>query len=212
MYQNITFSLKVAKRKYFRFDTLRWFFSGFKSPSPQWVKVQLLIRNMIPDGEWIETGTYLGDTTRMLAKHSKLVTSIEPSRALFEFASFRLRKKSNVQLRLGSSEEIFCTSLRQSGPKLNIWLDGHYSGDVTFQGAIDTPVILELDSIHQELKRFDEIKVFIDDVRCFSNNIDEGNGYPKLDFLVSWANLNGFSWAIEHDIFMATRRRSLKTA
>ncbi len=212
MHQKLIFCLKVAKRKYFRFETLRWALSGFKSPSPQWVKVQLLIRNMIPDGEWIETGTYLGDTTRRLAKHSKLVTSIEPSRELFEFASFRLRKKSNVQLRLGSSEEIFCSSLMLSGPKLNIWLDGHFSGDVTFQGATNTPIILELDSIHSELSRFDEIKVFIDDVRCFYNDLDQGNHYPKLDFLVNWAHLNGFSWTIEQDIFIATRRRSLDTA
>lgn len=162
---------------------------------------------MIPGAEWIETGTYLGDTTRVLARHSKLVTSIEPSHELFEFARFRLRYKKNIHLRLGSSETIFYDSLCQSGPILNIWLDGHFSGDVTFQGVNDTPVILELESIHQVIDRFEEIKVFIDDARCFYHDLDKGNDYPKLDFLISWARLNGFSWKIEQDIFIATRKR-----
>lgn len=204
MNRKFVLMLKVIKRKYFRFDTLRWFVGGFDSPSPQWVKIRYLTSHMIPDGEWIETGTYLGDTTKELATRSKSVTTIEPSQNLYNFAKFRLRRKKNIRLRNGSSEELFHECLKQAGPKLNIWLDGHFSGDITFKGVTNTPVTSELDYITQELMRFKAVKVFIDDVRCFYHNLGDGNDYPKLGFLINWAEDNGFKWSIEQDIFTAT--------
>ena len=165
---------------------------------------------MLPNCEWIETGTYLGDTTKVLAKNSKAVTSIEPSGELFEFASFRLGSKRNIKLLNGSSEELFHDSLKQSGPRLNIWLDGHFSGDITFQGKTNTPVIYELTAISKELNRFDELKVFIDDVRCFYHDMDEGNDYPKLEYLLNWARANGFRWKIDQDIFILSYKAPLK--
>lgn len=160
--------LKVLKRKFFRFDTLRWLLSGFKSPSPQWVKTKLFLSQMIPGATWLETGTYLGDTTRRLATKSEFVITIEPSKDLYDFAIWRLRRMKNVRLLLGTSEELFYKSLLDvEKPSLNIWLDGHYSGDVTFNGASVTPIASELQAIHKASDKFDEIKVFIDDIRCF---------------------------------------------
>ncbi len=72
--------LKVLKRKFFRFDTLRWLLSGFKSPSPQWVKTRLLLSQMIPGATWLETGTYLGDTTMRLAKNLNLSSQLNQAK------------------------------------------------------------------------------------------------------------------------------------
>jgi hypothetical protein len=196
--------LKVIKRGFFRFDTLRWLLRGFKSPSPQWVKIRLLLSQMIPGVTWLETGTYLGDTTRNLAKKSELVLTIEPSKELHDFASWRLRRKKNVRLLLGTSEEHFYQSLLDVEKRsLNIWLDGHYSGDVTFKGASNTPIVSELWAISKALDRFDAVKVFIDDTRCFYHDVGEENDYPGLQYLVDWARESGFCWHIEQDIFIA---------
>ena len=196
--------LKVLKRRFFRFDTLRWLFRGFKSPSPQWVKIKLLLSQMIPGATWLETGTYLGDTTRKLAKKSEFVITIEPSKEIYEFASWRLSRKKNVRLLLGTSEELFYKCLLEvENRSLNIWLDGHYSGDVTFKGTSVTPIVSELQDINKASDRFDEIKVFIDDIRCFYHNAGEENDYPDLQFLIDWARESGFKWHIQQDIFIA---------
>ncbi len=210
MKKRLAYGLKVMKRRYFRFDTLRWIGTGFKSPSPQWVKVKLLTSSMISNGEWLETGTYLGDTTNVLSKHANRVTTIEPSRELFNFSRLRLKTKRNIAFHNGSSEELFHECLLKSGPRLNIWLDGHFSGDITFKGKTNTPIICELNAISQELERFEEIRIFIDDVRCFYHDMNEGNDYPKLDFLIAWARENGFKWRIEQDIFIAEFESPLK--
>ena len=200
----VRLGLKVVKRKFLRFDTLRWFLSGFKSPSPQWVKTKLLLSQMIPGATWLETGTYLGDTTMRLAKKSECVITIEPSKDIFDFASWRLRRKKNVRLLLGTSEELFYKSLLDVEKRsLNLWLDGHYSGDVTFKGVSNTPIVSELWAISQALDRFEAVKVFIDDIRCFYHDVGEENDYPGLQFLIDWARESGFNWRIEQDIFIA---------
>ena len=95
------------KRRYFRFDTLRWIGTGFNSPSPQWVKVKLLTSIMISNGEWLETGTYLGDTTNVLSKHANRVTTIEPSWDLFNFSRLRLKTKKTLPFTMGQAKSFF---------------------------------------------------------------------------------------------------------
>ncbi len=196
--------MKMLKRRYFRFSTLRWVLSGFKSPSPQWVKIKLLLSQMIPGATWLETGTYLGDTTVKLARKSKFIITIEPSKELFDFAKWRMRKKKNVRVVLGTSEEFFQKCLLEvETQSLNIWLDGHYSGDVTYKGSTSTPILSELTAISKVSDRFNAIKVFVDDIRCFYHDMGEENDYPGLQFLIDWARESGFNWHIEQDIFIA---------
>jgi hypothetical protein len=204
MQSKLRLTLKVIKRRFFRFDTLRWLLSGFKSPSPQWVKIKILLSHTIPGTTWLETGTYLGDTTIKLAKKSELVLSIEPSDDLYNFAIWRMRRKKNIRLLLGTSEEHFYQSLLDvDNQSVNIWLDGHYSGDVTFKGSSNTPIASELLAISKALDSFDAVKVFIDDIRCFYHDVGEDNDYPGLQFVIDWARDSGFSWQIEQDIFIA---------
>ena len=101
---------KVIKRKFLGFQTLRWAGQGFNLPAPQWVKLRFLLSNQISGGDWIETGTYLGDTSLALSKHSPKVITLEPSRELFEFSRSRLKAKKNVNCMFGSSEELFTQS------------------------------------------------------------------------------------------------------
>jgi len=177
----------------------------YAPPSPQCVKDCVLLRNGIPGATWVETGTYLGDTAALLSRHAPQVYSIEPAPALFAQAERRFHAVPNVRILSGTSEDQLPRLLPQLSGDINFWLDGHYSAGMTYQGAVDTPIVDELKCIETHQTRFSNIVVLIDDIRCFDPAVKEFAQYPPLDFLVDWAHRNGFGWHIEHDIFVARK-------
>lgn len=200
--KNFKFWLKVVKRNLIP-ETYNWRNSNYSSPSPQHVKIKVLKAHSLPDATWIETGTYLGDTTSNLAKIAKKVISIEPQAELSEFASSRLRRKKNVEVINATSESCIAKVLEGvSGPTC-FWLDGHYSGDVTFKGTEVSPISAELFAISGYLKR-NKVVVLIDDFRLFVNSA--ATGYPSHLTLVAWAREQNLSWTVEHDIFVANSK------
>jgi hypothetical protein len=116
----------------------------FNAPSPSFVKKSVLLRNGIPNTTWIETGTYLGDMTVFLAKHSTKIISIEPEPNLYLNAKKRCQNKNNIEIINGLSEKVLPERLPILNGDINFWLDGHYSEGITFKGPIDTPIIEEL--------------------------------------------------------------------
>ena len=60
------------------------------------------------------------------------------------------------------------------------WLDAHYSGPITARGAVDSPIVRELDAIRGH--RVNGHVVLIDDMRDFQGR----DGYPTVDELVRW--------------------------
>ena len=184
-------------------DCLRWRKRRYTSPSPHFIKHGCLIRNGWPAATWVESGTYLGQTTQLLAKHGAKVFSIEPEPNLFERAFKLFSNHANVEILNGTSEQIFPTLLSRISGDVNFWLDGHYSEGITFKGPNDTPILDELDCISRNIDRFGRICVLIDDIRCFNPRLPEFSTYPTLDSLVVWANSHGLDWHIEHDIFIA---------
>ena len=184
--------------------TLRWLRRGYSSPSPGFVKQNVLLRNGVPGATWIETGTYLGDTTLFLSRHAEKVISIEPDIELWRQAKSRLRKFQNIDLVNGTSEEVFESVLAKVSGNVNFWLDGHYSGGVTYHSGNVTPIEEELAVIERRLDQFDEVSILVDDVRLFDPAINEYEGYPSIDTLVQWAQSREMRWKIEHDIFIAT--------
>ena len=175
-----------------------WLNNGFSSPAPQSIKQRVLCKYSVAKAKWVETGTFLGTTTFFLARIAPNVISIEPSRELFLRAQQRFLGK-NVTLINEPSENALHETLASQEGAINIWLDGHYSGGVTFKGLLKCPVSKELAALSANLCRFTEISIFIDDVRCFVSRED---GYPPLKSLVDWAEEHNFEWHIEHDIFI----------
>ena len=202
----IKYYLKVFKRNSSP-SYLKWKSNGFSSPSPQFIKTQVLKRNGTQSGTWVETGTYLGDTTKFLANNfpNSKIFSLEPQNSIFKFAKLRLRRKNNVEIINGSSEEMFEQILNKLDGPVNFWLDGHFSGDITFQGESISPIIKELNLIEKYKARMGDLAVFIDDIRDFDEDLN--SGYPSRDSLVAWANKNNLKWNIEQDIFIAKTRK-----
>ena len=178
---------------------IKWRSNNYRPPSPYSIKKKTLQNNAFPNVGWIETGTYLGETTKFLSKKYSSVITVEPSRPHFNYVSKRFRKISNVRVINATSENSFSELLGNSKDELNIYLDGHYSGDGTFGENKITPVKEELDSIEKSLARFKKLFVAIDDFRVFANY---DSAYPSRYYLIDFCKRNNLIWNVEQDIFM----------
>jgi hypothetical protein len=184
-------------------DCLQWAARAYAAPSPHFIKQVCLLRNGFPSATWVETGTFLGQTTQLLARHATKVYSIEPEPKLFARAQKLFSSQNHVEILNGSSEDVFPVLLPILRGNVNFWLDGHYSAGITFKGSQDTPILDELASISRNIDSFGKICVLIDDIRCFNPLLPEYSTYPSLDTLVAWATEHKLNWHIEHDIFIA---------
>lgn len=185
--------------------TLRWSTSGYAVPAPKAVKMAVLQRYGDVSGNWIESGTYLGRTTRALARRARSVITIEPSDFLAARAQRKFKHYMNVQVIHGLSEDVLPLILSQSSGPLSLWLDGHASGGLTHSGPSPTPIRAELSAIAEHCAPIKSLAVLVDDFRGFGLSQEEGGAYPHRSYLVDWADSLGLSWTIEHDIFAAWR-------
>jgi len=166
-------------------------------------KQKVLLGNGLLDATWVESGTFMGDTTSVLSKVAKMVYSIEPEPTLFSRAQEKFRNAGNVKIIKGLSEDVFPKLLPTISGNICFWLDGHYSAGITFKGPRETPIVDELAAIGENIGQMSKIVVMVDDVRCFDPTNPEFSAYPSVDFLVDWAGKHGLTWHIEHDIFIA---------
>lgn len=179
----------------------RWKSRSYSSPLPPDAKRSVLKRYGGASATWIETGTYLGDTTAVLASWSDRVISIEPAPVLYSRAAHRFSAVPSVTIINGTSESTLPRILRDLSGSVSFWLDGHYSGGPTYEG--ECPLRAELAAIAEHLEHIDHPVLMIDDIRLCSDPAFPD--YPSLDELVDWSRANDLRWLIEHDIFVAFR-------
>jgi hypothetical protein len=183
-------------------DVFEWASRLYAAPAPHIVKRQVFLRNNFSNATWIETGTFYGDTADFLSRHAMHVHTTEPEPVLFERAKQRFEHHNNVTVYNEISENFLPALLPTLSGNLCLWLDGHYSAGETFAGPNDTPLREELSAIRENIKRYDNIAVLIDDIRFCGRNHVYGT-YPSLSELVSFADSLGLAWYVEHDIFIA---------
>ena len=188
-----------------------WKIRNFLPPSPDSIKHQVLINNNYSDSIWIETGTYYGETTKLLSKISKKTISIEADKELFETSKKKLKNLKNVELFHGKSEDLLDKLISENLDFKNIciYLDAHLCQDhlknIKTFGSEDTatPILQELEIIKKYYGKFEKFNVLIDDIRLFYGNFQN---YPDKNILVDWCKENNFSWEIEHDIFICKKK------
>lgn len=196
---------RAARRRHK--EMANWAARQYEAPAPAFIKREVLLRNGIPEATWVETGTFQGDTTALLAQRARRVISIEPEPTLYAKAAARFQGRGNVEIRNGLSEEVMPSVLPTLSGDVCFWLDGHYSAGITHKGPKDTPIVEELAFIGQALPRWGRVAVLVDDVRCFDPGHPEYSSYPDRNFLVEWAARNKLNWHIELDIFVARNFR-----
>ncbi len=184
-----------------------WLEDGFDVPAPAVAKRSVLQRYALPDATWIETGTNMGNTTAFLDKFAAQIHTIEPMPELHASATARFADNPNVEVIKGVSEDVFPDLIPKLSGNVCFWLDGHYSGEGTFQGETDCPVREELQAISDNMAQWDAVAVMIDDMRCFNPAKPGFSQYPSRSFLVEWADSHSLIWDIEHDIFIARSKQ-----
>ena len=179
----------------------QWRARGYLENAPQLVKQNLFVKYGVPQAQWVETGTFLGETTDFLSNSYSFVYSVEPEKELYKNAMKKFLNQ-NVELFNGVSEDVMPSLLLRLKGDINFWLDGHYSAGVTFKGNKNCPVEEELIAIKNNLLNFTKVSILIDDVRCFLPTNTIYSDYPSIDFLVDWARVNNFNWRVEQDVFV----------
>jgi len=187
-----------------------WRARNFSPPSPDVIKHQILMNNNLKDSLWIETGTYYGETTKLLSKISKKTISIEADKNLFETSNRILKKFKNVEILNGKSEDLLdkVISKNLNFKNVCIYLDAHLCQDhlkntKTFGNEnTATPILNELEIVSKYVESFEKIVVLIDDIRLFQGKFQN---YPDKNALVNWCKENNFLWEIEQDIFICKK-------
>ena len=187
-----------------------WRKRNFTPPSPEFIKHKIIENNNLVNSAWIETGTYYGETTKILSNISKKTVSIEADKDLYELAKKKLSNFKNVELIFGKSEDILSDAIEKvlDCKNICIYLDAHLCHDhikniKTFGEEKDaTPIKKELKFIEDQKNNFNKINILIDDIRLFNNKFQN---YPKKDYLVNWCEENNFNWEIEQDIFICKK-------
>ena len=159
---------------------LHWLISGCSGVAPHPLKMMVVgsYLKLFSIDDFVETGTYLGDTLGYIAKSGVRCTSVELSRELYEAAGKRFNGYKNVSLVQGNSGQVLPELLKVINKPALFWLDGHYSSGITATAETQTPISAELQAIlGHSIKRH---VILIDDARCF----DGKNDYPHLDDLL----------------------------
>ena len=168
------------------------------------------MNNNLKDSLWIETGTYYGETTKLLSKISKKTISIEADKNLFETSNKILKNFKNVEILNGKSEDLLDNVISKNLNFKNvcIYLDAHLCQDhlkntKTFGNEnTATPILSELEIVSKYVASFEKIVVLIDDIRLFQGKFQN---YPNKNTLVNWCKENDFLWEIEQDIFICKK-------
>lgn len=183
-----------------------WYKRNFSSPSPEFVKHQVIKKYNLQKSLWIETGTYYGDTTKILSDISEKVISIELDKRLYDLAIKKFENLKKINVINGQSQNLLEDILKNESYKnLCLFLDAHTCLDhitnklISKNETLETPIMIELNIIESYIKKFNNVNILIDDIRLFDG---KNQNYPNINEIVDWARKNNSSWFIEHDIFI----------
>ena len=159
----------------------KWQRAGRPIPPPPPVKQAIVkeYQGRFGPRVFIETGTFAGGMIDAVRSRFDRVVSIELDPRWHARAMERFRSDSRVTLLLGDSGVMLPEVVADLTEPALFWLDAHYSGPATARGALDSPIVRELDAIRAHGTGH---VVLIDDIRDFQGN----NGYPTAEELIGW--------------------------
>ncbi|QJE94589.1 hypothetical protein [Luteolibacter luteus] len=149
---------------------------------------------------FVETGTYLGETTAAMAALYKKVFTVEIHEELARKAAARFADHVNVEAYHGNSAEVLPKIIAKLDGPAVFWLDAHYSGPRTGKASRECPIEEELSIIFGNPSQ--EHLIFIDDARLFVGK----NSYPKIGRLWKFVRTHSpYSMTVRDDIIRLYR-------
>lgn len=132
---------------------------------------------------FIETGTYLGETTERVASEFDTVYTIELSEEIYKSTKQRLSRLGNVKFLLGDSSKVVDVLSQVIDAPAVFFLDAHFAGGSTAQGEKEVPLYEELSAI---AGRPQPDLIIIDDYRLFGKSGQCGavgsEKYPPMTY------------------------------
>ena len=145
-----------------------------------------LVLNLVKNNNvknFVETGTYKGNSSFWAAKHFDNVFTIELNKELYEETSSRKDAPKNITFLQGNSKVVLPELVNTLDGQSIFWLDGHWC--MGAGGKEDEcPLMNELMAIS---KTKDSI-ILIDDARCFLGPLPpphNANDWPRIDEIFS---------------------------
>jgi hypothetical protein len=129
---------------------------------------------------FIETGTYIGQSTYNIQNLFSKLYTCEASKDLYKAAKnlFLLTKSKNIKIYLNDSRN-FLKSLKKTIANNSVFfLDAHYSTGITSKEYGRCPLLDELQII---IKKTSKPIVVVDDIRTMNGK----NGYPNLNEILN---------------------------
>ena len=137
---------------------------------------------------FVETGTYLGNTTAGAAHLFRTVHTIELDEQLYERARKRFENVPNVTCHHGNSPDVLRSLAATIDEPALFYLDAHWSGGATAHGEVEVPLLEELEIIRE---RSQGDFIIIDDARLIGKTGTTGlrlsREYPVSTF--DWRNV-----------------------
>ncbi len=199
--------LRVGRRE--QLGVTAWQQAGKPVPPPELVKRVTLAEfgAAFHLDTFIETGTLFGGSLYALKGRFKVLYSIELSPELAEKARLRFRSTQHIHILQGNSGAVLPELLAKVTTPCLFWLDGHYSGGITAQSDLDTPILEELQAILDHPCK--EHVILIDDARMFDGTHD----YPTIDTLrqLVAAQRPSYEFSVANDSIRIHPPKSVKT-
>ena len=141
---------------------------------------ELEIRNMmtVPCEIFVETGTYLGQTTNIAKNMFERVHTIEIAEHYYRDAK-SLFFETNVTCHLGDSSVLLEDICKTLDKPTCFWLDGHWSQGNTGKGIKNVPLYEELELIMKYCSQ--KCVILIDDCRLFETSTIHDDGWKGIN-------------------------------
>ena len=167
-----SFVMKVA----YQLQVAIWYLTNKPIPTPHLIKINTILKyaKVYRILNFIETGTYFGETVDATKRYFRQIYSIELNKKLYQITKRMFSKEKNIKIINGDSELVLPKLLKDIDSPCLFWLDAHYSGGFTAKGMNDIPAMQEVSAISKN--KIKNHVILIDDARYFREN----NSFKKM--------------------------------
>jgi predicted O-methyltransferase YrrM len=159
-------------------------------------------RELIPEGAIaIETGTFRGDTSILLADTFGSCVTIERSPSLAAAAKERFSNDERIQVIEGNSRDVLSDVLPKVDVPCFLWLDAHGIYDYVGEDDQENPILEEIEVVARVRLNSNTV-IVIDDARGMGTQ----PGWPALSEILTLFDRHGYEVVGIDDVLVAVSK------